>query len=172
MGGKKKDEKIIVTTCGGQSEGVTGSSTLISFLKNDGNRGLILIELGGIQGNSTILGEYQDNKKLLDNIPVEDIEYVFVAHSHQDHEMHLPYLSANNYNGRIIMTKENLEISKKLLLDSTYIHGKNIEYLKSKGKKVKPFYSEQNCYEVFDRIDTYNVNEIYKQFNLSSSNHM
>lgn len=162
MGGKKKDEKIVITTCGGQSEGVTGSSTLVSFLEDDGKRGLILIEMGGIQGNNTVLGEYQENKKLLENIPVEDIEYVFIAHSHQDHEMHLPYLSANNYKGRIIMTKENLEISKKLLLDSTYIHGKNIEYLKSKGKKVKPFYNEQNCYDIFDKIDIYNIDEIYK----------
>jgi len=162
MGGKKKDEKIVVTTYGGQSEGVTGSITEISYKKDDNSRGFILLEMGGIQGNNTVLGEYQENKKLLEDIPIEDVEYVFIAHSHQDHEMHLPYLSANNFKGRIIMTKENLEISKKLLLDSTYIHGKNIEYLKSKGKKVKPFYSEQNCYEVFDKIDTYDINKIYK----------
>ena len=100
---KNKDDDIIVSTIGGQATGVTGSVTLVSYKKKDNTRGCILLELGGIQGNRDIKTEYIDNKKLLDKIKVENIDYVFVCHSHQDHEQHLPYLISHDkqFNGRI-----------------------------------------------------------------------
>ena len=153
MRNKKNDNSIIITTCGGQSEGVTGSVTMVSYMKSDNTRGLILLELGGIQGRNTIYDEYLENKKLLEELPIEDVEYVFVEHSHQDHEMHLPYLITKGFKGKVIMTSENYEITKRLLPDSTFIHKKNIEYLRAKGKKVKPFYTQKECYEVLKEID-------------------
>ena len=78
---KNKDDDIIVSTIGGQATVVTGSVTLVSYKKKDNTKGCILLELGGIQGNRDIKTEYIDNKKLLDKIKVENIDYVFVCHS-------------------------------------------------------------------------------------------
>ena len=163
MSKKKIDDRIIVTLCGGQSESVTGSITSVSYLKDDGTRGLILLELGGIQGNNDIKGEYLENKHMLENAPLKGVEYVFVMHNHQDHCMHLPYLVSSGESTRIIITHKNKELLKPMLLDSTYIHGKNIEYLKSKGfKSAKPFYTEQDTHATFDLMDEFNMDTIYK----------
>lgn len=158
----KKNNDIIITSIGGQSEHVTGSMTLVEYKKEDNTRGCILLEMGGIQLNSNILEEYNANKKLLESLPIEKIDYVFVCHSHQDHEMHLPYLETKNSKAKIIMTKENLNITRQLLPDSTFIHSKNIEYLRNKGHKVSPFYTDRECNKVFDRIQTYEEDKIYE----------
>ena len=110
MSKKKIDDRIIVTLCGGQSESVTGSVTSVSYLKDDGTRGLILLELGGIQGNNDIKGEYLENKHMLENAPLKGVEYVFVNHVHQDHCMHLPYLVSSGESPRIIITHKNKEL--------------------------------------------------------------
>jgi len=159
---KKKDNDIIVSLIGGQSQDVTGSATLISYVDENNERKCILCELGLIQGNNTVLGEYRENKKMIENIPYEDINYVFTIHNHIDHTGSLPTLIANNYNGRIMTTYENKEILKKLLVDASYIHQKNIQYLKSKGHKVLPLYTDQDTYSLFDYMDTYEVGVIYK----------
>lgn len=177
MSKRKKDDDIIISLIGGQSQDVTGSITLISILDEFDNRKCILLELGGMQGNNTVLGEYRDNSKMIEEIPYEDIIYTFIAHSHQDHEMLLPTLISHNSNSRVIMSKENLAITKKLLVDSSYIHQKNIQYLKTKGHKVQPLYTDQDTYSVIDRIDTYELNQIHKldntiSFRLSTNSHV
>lgn len=174
---KNKDNDIIVTLLGGQSEGVTGSITNISYLNDKNERKNILLECGGIQGSNTVLGEYQDNKKMLQQIDVRTIEYVFLSHSHCDHSMFIPYLYANGFEGQVITTYECAEIVKKLLLDSAYIHSKDIEYLKNKGKKVKPLYEEKDCYKTFDNIYTYDLDRIYElnkniSFRLVTNSHV
>lgn len=162
MSKKRKDDDIIVTLCGGQSDGVTGSVTLISIKEEDGTRTLLALDMGLIQGNNTILGEYQENKAMLEEIPVADIDYVFIAHNHADHHSNLPYLSTKDSKAKVIMTPTNRKLIKNMLIDSVYIHSKNIEYLHSKGKKVKPLYMEQDAWNVLDRIVEYPENEVHK----------
>lgn len=162
MSKRKKDNDIIVTLIGGNSEGVTGSATLVNYMGSDGDRKLILCELGGIQGNNTVLGEYRENKKMLENIPVEHINSVFTIHQHMDHCLNLPYLIAKGYTGRIITTYEQKEILKKLTIDGSYIHQKNVFTLKSKGHKVQPLYTDQDAYAIFDIMDIYSVGETHK----------
>lgn len=176
---KNKDDDIIVSTIGGQATGVTGSVTLVSYKKKDNTRGCVLLELGGIQGNRDIKTEYIDNKKLLDKIKVENIDYVFVCHSHQDHEQHLPYLISHDkqFNGRIIMYKDNLPITKALLENSCKIHNSNVEYLHSKGYKYKPFYIQADSYNIMDYIDAYDLDILYKlseeiSFRFRSNSHV
>lgn len=158
----KKDDDIIVSLVGGQSDDVTGSATLISYLDANNERKCILCELGMIQGNNTILQEYKENKEMLESIDFSNINYVFTAHSHIDHIGNLPYLVAVGYGGRIITTFEQREISKKLLVDCSYIHQKNIFYLKSKGHKVKPLYTDQDTYSLFDYMDMYSIGDVHK----------
>ena len=93
---KKKKDEIVVTFLGGQSEHVTGSSVLISVLNEDGfTRTNILVDLGLIQGENTILDDYKANKEMLENIPLNSIDYVILTHEHIDHCGNLPALSKN-----------------------------------------------------------------------------
>ena len=159
---KNKENDIILETLGGSSDDVTGSCWSVSYPKKDGLRGTILIEMGMIQRNSTILEEYNLNKNMINKIPIKEAEFVFIAHSHCDHIGNLPALISNGFQGRVITTKENYEISKKLLQDASYIHQRNIEYLRGKGSKVKPLYSDVDTYELFDRMDVYEDNIIHE----------
>lgn len=159
---KKRKEKVIASAIGGSATDVTGSCWSVSYPKKDGSNGIILIELGMIQRNTTILEEYNLNKKMLEKIPMKEAEYVFVNHSHIDHTGNLPALIPNGFNGRVICTYENRMISEKLLFDAAHIHLKNIEAMRFKGKKVSHLYTGQDCYDLFDRVDVYSDNEIHK----------
>lgn len=174
---RKNNEEIVLSCLGGSATGVTGSCWSVSYPKKNGERGLFLIELGLIQGANTVLEEYNENKKMLSNIPMEHAEFVFITHPHQDHEGNLPALIPGGFKGKIISSYEVLEISKKLLIDSAYIHKKNIEYLNSKGKKSKPLYLEKDVYTLFDMFESYEVGVIheineYVSFRLRNNSHV
>ena len=68
--GKKKKE-VTIEIVGGNAEGVTGSCTKIDFYGRT-----ILFELGMVQDNSTILGNYRDNCSILNRIKPKKIEMV------------------------------------------------------------------------------------------------
>jgi len=164
MGSKKKKikDEIVVSFLGAQSEIVTGSATLVSILNDDGfTRTNVLIELGMVQGEGDIFDDYRANRDLLENIPLKSIDYCFNLHLHADHSMNLPALSCND-KVRIIMTEENKEICKPMLLDGCYVHDKTVEYLNGRGKRVKHLYKEPDFWNVYDKIDTYSTNEIHK----------
>lgn len=158
---KKKDDNIIVSFLGGNSSDVTGSATLISYLCEEKRR-TILIELGMIQGNKTVLEEYRENKKMIDNIPLKDVSEVFVLHPHCDHIGLLPTISSNNPDCRVITTKACAKISEKLLLDASHIHKENMIYLKEKGNKVNPLYMEKDTYDIISRFETYEIGKVYE----------
>ena len=70
-----------------------------------------------------------------------------------DHTANLPYLNDDNgFKGEILGSEATIEIAKDLIKDSVYIHSKNIEHLKSKGKKVKPLYTEVQMNQMFKRM--------------------
>ena len=52
------------------------------------------------------------------------------------------------------MCKDTFEICKDLLIDSEYLHSKEIEYLKSKGKRPKPLHTEVMLYNMFNKVET------------------
>ena len=157
MSKKKKEDEIIVSFLGKEKEGVTGSCVSISYLKNDNTRGLIVIDCGLCQEGHNVKERYNNNKNMLDDIGkdvVENCEIVLLSHSHADHVANLSYFNSDNgFNGAILGTKETLEISKKLIKDSLHIHKKDIEYMKSKGYKVKPLYTEPQMYEMFNHME-------------------
>lgn len=89
MSKKKKDsDKIIVSFVGGSRTNITGSSVLISYPTSNTERKLICLEAGMIQGESKPEYEYSVNKKMIENIPVEDVSAVFVMHSHVPSRSH------------------------------------------------------------------------------------
>lgn len=179
---KKKDNDIVVKSLGMSTSGVTGSCWSIEYPKNDNTKGLIIIECGLSQGESTTEKMYNSNKNMLDGIGKEVVkkcEYVFINHAHVDHVGNLCYFNSNSneFNGKILGSAETIEITKELIKDTIYVHKKNVEYLKSKGKKVKTLYTNQDMYNMFDSMESVEVNKKIKlndnlSFILKYNNHV
>lgn len=150
---KKNNNEIVISFVGGSKNDVTGSCVLISYPKKDNERGLIAIECGLVQGEPTLEVEYSINKKMIERVPVKNIEGVFVGHCHIDHIGNLPIFNDDNgFNGSIIGSNITLEIGKKLIIDSVKIHKENVDRMRNKGKKTKYLYTQQQAYNMFDKM--------------------
>ncbi|MGL4801905.1 MAG: MBL fold metallo-hydrolase RNA specificity domain-containing protein [Cetobacterium sp.] len=158
---KKNKGKIKITSIGGSTIDVTGSCFSIEYDKDDGTRGLFLIECGMIQGG-TVLEDYNANKRMVDAIPFEEAEFILMGHAHCDHIALLPGGIQRGFTGDIVLTKESAAISEKLLLDSSFIQERNIKELNKRGKKLKSLYSESDCYLTFNKYKVVNKNEMIK----------
>ena len=86
--------------------------------------------------------------------------------SRVDHCGNLAYLNSNNngFNGRILGTNQTLEVAKELIEDTLNIHIKNIEKLKSLGKKTRPLYTKQDMFDMFEKME---VVPSYKKITLN-----
>ena len=159
----KKNYNIEIEELGGACVGVTGSCTLITYYNEELNeRRNIILEMGLIQGEQDVYLQYLDNAKMLQHITREILEkadYIALSHPHADHCCNLPHANTKNgFNGAIISSHKTLEISKKLIADSVYIHERNIEQIKNgSGKKVKPLYTEQDMHDMFSKMEAVEV---------------
>ena len=86
--------------------------------------------------------------------------------SRADHCGNLAYLNSNNngFNGRILGTNQTLEVAKELIEDTLNIHIKNIEKLKSLGRKTRPLYTKQDMFDMFEKME---VVPSYKKITLN-----
>lgn len=92
---KLKDDGILF--CGNNAKDVTGSMIYIRFANKQ-----ILLECGLLQDNS-YLAAYKANSEKFKFKP-DELDYVFVGHSHIDHIGLLPRLIKEGFHGKIIMT--------------------------------------------------------------------
>ena len=136
--GKKKKE-VAIEIVGGNAEGVTGSCTRIDFYGRT-----ILFELGMVQDNSTILGNYKDNCAILPWMEPKEIEMVILGHNHCDHIGLVPMLFARgNTDVKIITPKDTTCILKEMWSDTAFINERDAEALNRKGDKCyTPLYTQ------------------------------
>ena len=136
--GKKKKE-VTLEVIGGNATGVTGSCTKIDFYGRT-----ILFELGMIQSNSTILGNYKDNCAIFNKMKPKKIEMVIIGHCHCDHIGLIPMLFARgNRDVKIIVPKDSKCILKEMWNDTAYINERDCESLNRKGdKSYTPLYTQ------------------------------
>ena len=134
---KKKEVKLEVV--GGNASGVTGSCTKIDFYGRT-----ILFELGMVQDNSTILGNYRDNCAILNKIKPRKVEMVILGHNHCDHIGLVPMLFARgNTDVKIITPKDTTCILREMWSDTAYINERDAEALNRKGEKsYTPLYTQ------------------------------
>ena len=137
MAKKKKEVKLEVV--GGNASGVTGSCTKIDFYGRT-----ILFELGMVQDNSTILGNYRDNCAILNKIKPRKVEMVILGHNHCDHIGLVPMLFARgNTDVKIITPKDTTCILREMWSDTAYINERDAEALNRKGEKLyTPLYTQ------------------------------
>jgi len=167
MGGKNKENEIVISLNGNQSEEVVGSNMSISYLSDTGRK-CILVELGMIQNND-MADEYILNKQMLENIPIKESDYCFMVHLHCDHIGLFPALSSMGFKGKIITTQTNAILSKPMLKDCIKIHMKNCAYLrenKDKFKKkikgnVKELFVEKDLDNTMNMMNIYDLDNIH-----------
>ena len=159
---KKNKNKVIVEIIGKNRHQVTGSATLISIPLGDGTYKKILVELGGNQTNKDLYTEYLLNKEIVDSVPHNEIEYVFVNHLHQDHCLNLPSLIPNGFKGQLISNVANEKLMLPMLLDGAFIMAKNVRAINNKKHKVEPLYTEEDVYLLMNKCKTFSMGEIHK----------
>lgn len=167
MNMKKKNDKndIIIEELGGSCVGVTGSCTLISYYNEElEERRNIIMELGLIQKEQDPYKLYVDNSKMLQSITKEILsktDYILLSHPHIDHCGNMAWANTKNeFNGKILSSYKTVELSKKLIADSVYIHEKNLEQIKNgTGKRLKALYTEQDMYDMFNKMESVVVGE-------------
>ena len=135
----KKKREVTLEIIGGNATGVTGSCTKIDFYGRS-----ILFELGMVQDNSTILGNYRDNCAILNKIKPKKIEMVIIGHNHCDHIGLIPMLFVRgNKDVKIITPKDTTCILKEMWSDTAYINEKDCDALNHKGDKFyTPLYTQ------------------------------
>lgn len=78
-----------------------------------------------------------------------------------DHTGLVPlFNSKNGFNGNIYASYKTIEITKELLKDCCFVHKKNVEYLKSRGKKKDLIYNEVDLYDCFNHMTSIAVREV------------
>lgn len=154
---KKKLKEDGILFCGSNAKDVTGSMILIKF---GGKQ--ILLECGLYQDNS-YLSAYKINSEKFKFNPNE-IDYVFVGHSHIDHIGLLPRLIKEGFHGKIIMTYPSSVMSKYLLLNCAFIVNDEARVLSKRyNREYEPLYTEEDVYKTLDYIYVYNeYNHVYK----------
>ncbi|GIW66407.1 MAG: MBL fold hydrolase [Candidatus Parcubacteria bacterium] len=130
--------------CGGV-EKVTGANYLI---KTDSCS--FLVDCGLIQGKNVCeLENFEDFA-----YRAQDIDYVFITHSHLDHIGRLPKLIAEGFSGYIYSTLPTKDLAKEILLDSQKIIEENCLTFKKDN-----FYTQENLEKVFQRWLTVNYHD-------------
>ena len=71
---KKRNDEIVISCLGLSQDNVTGSCWSVSYLKDNGERGLVVLECGLSQKEQDILKAYNENKRMLENIGLEVVQ--------------------------------------------------------------------------------------------------
>ena len=155
--GKNRD-KIRVSFPSASAESVAGSQVLIQFGK-DKDKQTILVECGLIQGETTVLKEYQANTKKFAFKP-KDLTAVFVCHLHADHGSLCGRLYKEGCDAPLIMPTGSKNIYKEMLLDSVKIFQKDSEYLTKKFNKNYPvIYNNNDVVNTLNHVKEYERRE-------------
>lgn len=154
---KKKLKTDGIFFIGNNAEDVTGSMTLVKFANKQ-----ILLECGLYQNNS-YLESYKVNSKKFKFIP-EEIDYVFINHSHVDHIGLLPRLVKEGFHGKIILTYPTSIIAKHLLLNCAFILQDEARVLSKRYAREYPsLYTEDEVYKTLEHFKVYDkYNTVYK----------
>lgn len=155
----KKKREVTLEIIGGNATGVTGSCTKIDFYGRS-----ILFELGMVQDNSTILGNYRDNCAILNKIKPKKIEMVIIGHNHCDHIGLIPMLFARgNRDVKIITPKDTTCILREMWSDTAYINEKDVDSLNRKGdREYTPLYTQAEVNMALKNVVEIEIGNIVK----------
>ena len=87
--------------------------------------------------------------------------FYYILTEQVDHTGLVPIFNEKNgFKGNIYASDKTIEITKELLKDCCFIHKKNVDYLKSKGKKKDLLYTEVDLYNCFEHMKYIDINRV------------
>lgn len=156
---KSKDKIRVSFKNSGAAEDVTGSCTVITWGKPERT---ILVDCGLVQGNQSLLKEYQANTSRF-TFKEKNVDYVFVTHAHVDHSGRLSLLTKRGFQGKIIVPEGNKDLIRELQLDSAKIMLRDAEDLSRKLKReYPPIYEENDVKGMMNYIEEFPFKERIK----------
>ncbi|MBA7626094.1 Ribonuclease [subsurface metagenome] len=143
----------------GATRTVTGS---LHYVETNGKR--FILDCGLYQGHR------DEAESLNRNIPVkhlEELDYLFLSHAHIDHSGNIPTLVKSGFRGKIVTTKATADLISIMLLDSAYIHEKDIEYVNKKRRKKglppkEPLYTKKDVEESLKYLEPIQYEKWFK----------
>ena len=139
--------------------GVTGSSIILMIHFPNGGTRHILIDCGMYQ-------EFEYNKYNFDfptQFHPENIDYVFLTHTHIDHCGRLPLLVREGYYNNIYCTNVAKRLLKPALFDCAQILVNDSKHLSRKLKTfVEPLYELEDVKRTLNRCRGLNYNDTFK----------
>ena len=156
--GKSKD-KIRISFIGNNATSVAGSMTLITWGKPQRS---ILVEAGLVQGEKSLLGEYQANNANF-KFKAKNLDYVFMSDNHGDHSLLFPLVVKRGFTGNAYVPQGFVDIFKPMALDSANIMERNaLDLTKKMKRNYPPIYESQDVYNALDKLHECNFNEKIK----------
>ena len=157
LGSKSKDKIRVSFQDSYAAEHVTGSCTSITW---GSPKRTILVDCGLVQGNQTLLKEYQANNARFKGFKASEVEYVFVTHAHSDHQARIPLLYKRGFRGKVIVPEHSKEVIKTLQLDSAKIMARDALDLTKRSKKfMEPIYEADDVYGAYSLMKEYPFNQ-------------
>ena len=156
--GKSKD-KIRISFIGNNATSVAGSMTLITWGKPQRS---ILVEAGLVQGEKSLLGEYQANNANF-KFKAKNLDYVFMSDNHGDHSLLFPLVVKRGFTGNAYVPQGFVDIFKPMALDSANIMERNgLDLTKKMKRNYPPIFESQDVYNALDKLHECNFNEKIK----------
>ena len=94
----------------------------------------ILVEAGLVQGEKSLLGEYQVNNANF-KFKAKNLDYVFMSDNHGDHSLLFPLVVKRGFTGNAYVPQGFVDIFKPMALDSANIMERNALDLTKKMKR-------------------------------------
>lgn len=139
--------------------GVTGSSILLTYHIPNGIKKQFLVDCG-------IFQEYEFDK-YNDSLPSqfhpENIQYVFLTHTHIDHCGRLPFLVKEGFLNNIYCTNDAKDLLAPALFDCAKILESDSKYLTKKRKTfIEPLYDSDDVKNTLKKTRGMDYNKTYK----------
>lgn len=159
MARPKKQVKDFVVTNYGVYDEVTGTSVLVEV---DGLH--ILFDFGLYQnGKLNIKESMKANIKSKFNIPLSEVDYIIITHSHADHCAMLPILFRDDspFKGKILCTEASSSLISMVCCDSAFVQASQVKaYNKANPKQeLLPMYTISEAEKVISHLQGYGYNE-------------
>lgn len=112
---------------------LTGSCTAVTIERSK-RYVYFLIDTGMIQGNARDFMSV--NRRILENVDPEKVDYVIITHAHIDHVGLLPLLVNHKFKGKVICTKQTAELMRIMLEDSYKIQAEMLSKNEQQSKNA------------------------------------